>query len=235
MRAFLKAIPAASLVALITAAGSSVYAQAPAQSAAPAAGTLPATIPLFPLEDAALFPHGARPFHIFEPRYREMVADALKGDRIIGMVTLQPGFEANYDGRPAIYGVGCAGYIEEVEELPDGRYNILLRGVVKFRVNGEDQSRAYRLAKVTAMPEPVAEDQKAALHKQRQRIETLLTMPGADAAIPPDVADEEVIDAVSQYVPLNPSERQALLEQEGIVARGQALIDLLESRPKSVR
>ena len=206
-----------------------------AQQPPPDPGRLPATIPLFPLEDAALFPHGARPFHIFEPRYRTMVADALKGDRIIGMVTLQPGFEANYDGRPAIYGVGCAGYIEEVEELPDGRYNILLRGVVKFRVNEEDQSRAYRLAKVTAIPEPVTDDQKAPLHKQRQRIETLLTMPGADPAIPPDVADEEVIDAVSQYLPLNPSERQALLEQEGMVARGQALIDRLESQPKPVR
>jgi len=211
-----------------------VFAQTP-QQPRPDPGGLPATIPLFPLEDAALFPHGARPFHIFEPRYRAMVADALKGDRIIGMVTLQPGFEPNYEGRPAIYGVGCAGYIEEVEELSDGRYNILLRGLVKFRVTGEDQSRAYRLARVTAIPEAIVDDQKAALHKQRERIETLLTTPGADPAIPPDVADEEVIDAVSQYVPLDPSLRQALLEQEGTVARGQALIELLESRPKPIR
>lgn len=211
------------------------FAQSPALAQAPAADKLPATIPLFPLEDAALFPRGARPFHIFEPRYRAMVADALKGDRIIGMVTLQPGFEANYQGRPAIYGVGCAGYIEEVEELPDGRYNILLRGLVKFRINEEDQSRAYRLARVTAIPEPVVDDQKAALHKQRERIEVLLTMPGADSAVPPDVTDEDVIDAVSQYVPLDPSQRQALLEQEGLVARGQALIEMLESRAKPVR
>jgi Lon protease-like protein len=223
------------IVALVTILGSPVFAQSAAQTPAPPADTLPALIPLFPLEDAALFPHGARPFHIFEPRYRAMVADALKGDRIIGMVTLQPGFEANYDGRPAIYGVGCAGYIEQVEELPDGRYNILLRGLVKFRVNGEDQSRAYRLARVTALPEPIADAQKDAIHKQRQRVETLLTRPGSDPAIPPDVADEEVIDAVSQYVPLDPSERQALLELEGSVARGQALVDLLESKSKPPR
>ena len=220
--------------ALLVLVCSAFLVQSPALAQAPA-DKLPATIPLFPLEDAALFPHGARPFHIFEPRYRAMVADALKGDRIIGMVTLQPGFEANYQGRPAIYGVGCAGYIEEVEELPDGRYNILLRGLVKFRINEEDQSRAYRLARVTAIPEPVVDDQKAALRKQRQRIEVLLTMPGADSAIPPDVGDEEVIDAVSQYVQLDPSQRQALLEQEGLVARGQALIELLESRAKPVR
>lgn len=221
-----------AVVALL--ACGSVFAQtAPQQPPDP--GRLPATIPLFPLEDAALFPHGARPFHIFEQRYRAMVADALKGDRIIGMVTLQPGFEANYEGRPAIYGVGCAGYIEEFEELPDGRYNILLRGLVKFRVNGEDQSRTYRLARVTAIPEPVVDDQKAALHKQRQRLEVLLTRPGDDPPIPPDVSDEEVIDAVAQYVPLDPSERQALLDLEGLVARGQALIDLLESKSKPPR
>jgi uncharacterized protein len=221
--------------ALLVLVCSAFLVQSPALAQAPPAARLPAMIPLFPLEDAALFPHGARPFHIFEPRYRAMVADALKGDRIIGMVTLQPGFEANYQGRPAIYGVGCAGYIEEVEELPDGRYNILLRGLVKFRVNEEDQSRAYRLARVTAIQEPVVDDQKAALRKQRQRIEVLLTMPGADSAIPPDVGDEDVIDAVSQYLPLDPSQRQALLEQEGLVARGQALIELLESRAKPVR
>src|SRR4030095_4430762 len=107
--------------------------------------TLPAVIPIFPLEEAMLFPNASRPLHIFEPRYRAMINDALKGDRIIGMVTLRPGYEANYEGRPAIYAVGCAGVISEVEELPDGRFNIVLRGFVKFRVNSEDDSRPYRL------------------------------------------------------------------------------------------
>src|SRR5215510_9048604 len=66
----------------------------------PAPGTLPATIPIFPLQDVMLFPNAFRPLLIFEPRYRAMVADALKGDRIIGMVMLQPGHEAEYEGRP---------------------------------------------------------------------------------------------------------------------------------------
>ena len=64
---------------------------------------LPPTIPIFPLPNAVLFPNVFLPLHIFEPRYREMVADALQGDRIIGMVLLRPGWEADYDGRPAIY------------------------------------------------------------------------------------------------------------------------------------
>src|SRR5437870_111132 len=102
-------------------------------------GTLPATIPIFPLGDAMLFPNVSRPLLIFEPRYRAMVADALKGDRLIGMVTLRPGFEADYEGRPPIFPIGCAGAITSVEELPDGRYLIMLRGLVKFRVVSEDQ------------------------------------------------------------------------------------------------
>jgi uncharacterized protein len=210
------------------------FAQAGAQPASrPAA--LPGTIPLFPLEDAALFPHAARPFHIFEARYRAMIADALKGDRIIGMVTLQPGFESNYEGRPAVYAVGCAGVIEDFEELPDGRYNILLRGLVKFRIDGEDQSRAYRLAKVTAIPEPSDDGQRAELHKQRQQLEALVTKSGSNSSVPPDIGDEEVIDAVAQYVPIDPSQRQALLELDGTPARARALIELIESKGLSPR
>jgi Lon protease-like protein len=83
----------------------------PAQRNTPTA--LPSEIPLFPLPEVALFPDVTRPFLIFEPRYREMIADALKGDRIIGMVLLQPGYEKDYEGRPPIRDVGCAGVIEK--------------------------------------------------------------------------------------------------------------------------
>jgi Lon protease-like protein len=91
---------------------------------APSVAKLPPVIPLFPLEVTTLFPGVSRPFYIFEPRYRAMVADALKGDRIIGMTTLKPGYEANYQGRPAIYPIGCAGVITDAEELSEGRFQI---------------------------------------------------------------------------------------------------------------
>src|SRR5262245_55703341 len=159
--------------------------------------TLPATIPIFPLEDATLFPTAARPLHIFEPRYRAMVVDALKGDRIIGMVTLRPGYEADYEGRPAIYTIGCAGVIEDVEELPDGRFNIVLRGTVRFRVNEEDRSLPYRLARVSPLPESTNDTEKVALHKQRQQLEILVTTPGTNSSIPPDVGDEEVVNTLA--------------------------------------
>jgi uncharacterized protein len=189
--------------------------------------TLPSVIPIFPLEEAMLFPNASRPLHIFEPRYRAMINDALKGDRIIGMVALRPGYEANYEGRPAIYAVGCAGVISEVEELPDGRFNIVLRGFVKFRINSEDDSRPYRLARVAAMPESLDDKEKDALHKERLRLEELVTKPGAASNVPPDISDEEVVNVLAQYVPVDPIQRQALLELDGVLLRSRALIDLL--------
>jgi Lon protease-like protein len=200
---------------------------------------LPATIPLFPLPNAVLFPNVFMPLHIFEPRYRAMVADALRGDRIIGMVLLKPGFEANYEGRPAVYPVGCAGVITHSEPLPDGRYNIVLRGIEKFRIVGEDCSRTYRLAHIEAVPEPVPEEDRQLLRRERERIEQLLQATiersGSERRLPAAVGDEDLVNALAQYLALEPMERQALLEREGVVARCHALIELLEMKTMTPR
>lgn len=193
------------------------------------AQSLPAVIPVFPLEPAMLFPGVDRPLHIFEARYRAMVADALKGDRIIGMVTLKPGFEADYAGRPPIYEIGCAGEIISVDELPGGRYNIVLRGLTKFRVSGEDQSRAYRLARVEWLPETLSDVEKAILQKQRVRLEDLVTR-GGDSQVSPEMSDEALVNMIAQYLPMDHAERQTLLELKTAVLRAQALIDLIEGK-----
>jgi hypothetical protein len=200
---------------------------------------LPPTIPIFPLPNAVLFPNVFMPLHIFEGRYRTMVADAIAGDRIVGMVLLQPGFEADYDGRPAVYPVGCAGVLTHSEPLPDGRYNIVLRGIEKFRITGEDASRPYRLAHVEPLPEAVPEEDRAALRRHRQRLEALLAAAiersGADPKFPPAVADEDLVNALAQYLALEPLERQALLERDGILARCRGLIELLEIKTLTPR
>jgi Lon protease-like protein len=200
---------------------------------------LPPTIPIFPLPNAVLFPNVFMPLHIFEPRYRQMVADALEGDRIIGMVLLKPGFEANYEGRPAIYTVGCAGVITHSEAMADGRYNIVLRGIEKFAVTGEDPSRPYRLAHIEPMPELISETDRPLLRKDRQRLEALLAAAiergGADPKFPPAVADEDLVNALAQYLALEPLERQALLERDGVLARCRALIELLEIKTLTPR
>jgi uncharacterized protein len=204
-----------------------------AAAAAAQPGALPSAIPIFPLEVTMLFPGVPRPLHIFEPRYRAMIADALKGDRIIGMVTLKPGFEADYAGRPPIFDIGCAGVITDVEELPGGRYNIVVRGLVKFRVTAEDATRSYRLASVTAIPEVPDEADRASLRKQRERLEALITK-GSDTRVTPDTTDEQLVNTLAQYLPMTYPQRQSLLELDGALARALALIDLIESKPLQV-
>ena len=161
-------------------AGNLAWAQSPAPAAPPqTAAVLPSTIPLFPLPDVVLFPDVSLPLRIFEPRYRAMVADALKGNRIIGMVLLQPGHEADYEGRPPIFPVGCAGVITQVEQLPNGEYTLVLRGLQKFQVMSEDPGGAYRVAHITPLPEPPPDEpQTAAIRTERQRVESLLASSG---------------------------------------------------------
>src|SRR5688572_23425842 len=195
---------------------------------------LPLLIPIFPLPNAVLFPYVFMPLHFFEPRYRSMVSDALAGDRIIGMVLLKAGYEADYNGRPPIFPVGCAGVITHSEPLPDGRFNIVLRGLEKFRVTGEDESKAYRIARIDALPEQADGSERAELRRMRQRLEALLAAAaereGGDPKFPRAVADEDLVNALAQYMGLDPIERQALLERDGILSRGHALIELLEMK-----
>ena len=195
---------------------------------------LPPTIPLFPLPNAVLFPNVFLPLHIFEPRYKRMVRDALAGDRLIGMVLLQPGWEADYEGRPAIYPVGCAGLVTFSEGHPDGRYNIVLRGLEKFRVVDEETSGLYRVGRIEGLMEEPTPADRAIIRGERQRLESLLVPQpqggSLDPKVPPSMPDEDLVNALAQYLDLEPLEKQALLERDGLVARCRSLIDLLEMK-----
>jgi uncharacterized protein len=193
---------------------------------------LPLTLPLFPLPNAVLFPGVYLPLHIFEPRYRAMVRDALDDDRIIGMTLLKPGFEAEYEGRPPIYAIGCAGLITHAEPLPDGRFNIVLQGLERFRVMDEDHSRPYRVGRIEPLDPLGAPANPITLHGLRHRLETpiapMIERAGRELSIPPAMGDADLIHAVAQYLDFEPIEKQALLEYHGLESRAAALIDLLE-------
>lgn len=192
---------------------------------------LPSTIPLFPLPNVVLFPQAALPLHIFEPRYRVMVADALASDRIIGMVLLKPGWEHNYEACPPVYPIGCAGLITHAEPLADGRYNIVLRGLERFRIVAEDHSGPYRLAQVVSLARPTDPAERERIGQARQRLEALvaprLARRGVDL-LPPTMSDEELIHGLAQHLEFDPLEKQALLECETLLARCRSLIELLE-------
>jgi Lon protease-like protein len=127
---------------------------------------------LFPLPNLVLFPHVAQPLHIFEPRYRQMLADALEGDRLIAMALLCPGWETECDKQPPIHPIVCLGRVRQEQRLPDGRYNLLLQGLQRARILEEVKTdRLYRVARVELIEdEPVpSELREQALHQQLVR------------------------------------------------------------------
>jgi uncharacterized protein len=190
-------------------------------------------LPLFPLPNVVLFPNVFLPLHIFEPRYREMVADAASSDRMIGMVLLRPGWERNYEGRPPIYPIGCSGVMTHVERLPDGRYNIVLRGLERFRILEENHERSYRRAEIEPLHElALTRDDRDAVRSHRAKLETMLApaIVGGEAKIPSAMSDEDLVNALAQYLDLEALEKQALLEQPCLRSRAASLVELLEMK-----
>ena len=197
-------------------------------------------LPIFPLPSVVLFPGVFLPLHIFEPRYREMVSDALATDRMIGMALLRPGWEIDYDGRPPVFGVGCSALMTHCEKLPDGRFNIVLRGLDRFRILDEDATRSYRVALSEPLPEPpLTSDDRVSLGLLRTRIEALLSPSDRDGGIDPRavqaMSDEDLVNALAQHLDFEPMEKQALLETGSSLERGRGLVDLLEMRMLMVR
>jgi hypothetical protein len=194
----------------------------------------PSLLRLFPLPNVVLFPGVPLPLHIFEARYRAMVADALEGDRLIGMVLLKPGFEADYEGRPPIFPVGCRGVIVHSAKLDDGRYNIVLNGLERVRVIEENHERPYRRAIVDVLEDPpLNADETTAMRKVRRQLHTFTGV--EDSADPAaqrlaGLPDTDFIHAMATALDLEPLEKQALLEQPTLPLRAQALLDLLEMR-----
>ncbi len=201
---------------------------------------LPSEIPLFPLPNVVLFPAAVLPLHIFEPRYRAMVADAVASDRMIGMVLLRPGWDRDYEGTPPVYPVGCSGVITHVEALVDGRFNIVLRGLERFRIVEEDRTRSYRRAIVEPVfEEPLRNADRDAVRTQRSKLEALLAptveragapRPGADIRMPAAMSDEDLVNALAQYLDLEALEKQALLEKPCLRTRAESLVELLEMK-----
>ena len=184
-------------------------------------------LPIFPLTGAVLFPGMQLPLHIFEPRYRAMVGDALIRDRLIAMI--QPQRPA--EGAP-LYEVGCVGRIGEIQAMDDGRYNLILEGTARFRLVRElDVTTAYRQIEA----EIVAEDEDETLtHAQRGGFEREARHFADSQGYSVDwdsverLDDRSLINGVSQIAPFDPASKQALLEAQTLAARCELLVQLMQ-------
>ena len=188
-------------------------------------------VPLFPLPGAILFPRSQLPLHIFEPRYREMVKDAIEGAGRIAMI--QP-LRLDDDNEAPLYAVGCVGELVGVEELEDGRYNIVLLGSNRFRLVRETEvDAAYRCAEVdiTAFndeePDPLQMIQRAEVEREARRLGDAMGL-AVDWAAVAKLDDEMLVNAIAQVAPFDVGAKQALLEQETLEGRADLLVQLMQ-------
>jgi Lon protease-like protein len=190
----------------------------------------PIRIPVFPLAGALLFPRTQLPLHIFEPRYREMVRDALAGDRLIGMIQPRDGNEP-----PALFGTGCLGHIEAAEELEDGRFNLVLEGLSRFRIARElNVDTPYRQVEADSSgfadgeeEDPLGLAHRADLEQEARRYADALGY-SVDWEAVTRLDDEMLVNGIAQIAPLDIGSKQALLEAPDMAARCELLVQFMQ-------
>jgi len=196
-------------------------------------------LPLFPLPNLVFFPHTRLPLHVFEPRYRRMVEDALEGDQRFGLVLLRPGWEAEYFGAPAVYSTGTLATIEQAVPLDDGRFNIVVRGDTRFRILDEISVAPYRTARVVAQPELERDLGKS--HAQREWLadlsrQYLKYLPEQTSVPEIETVDLDALtNALIMSLNLQVEEKQKLLELSDIAARAEEVGTELSNRIESLR
>ena len=188
-------------------------------------------VPLFPLPGAILFPRSQIPLHIFEPRYREMVKDAIDGPGRIAMI--QP-HRLDDDNRAPLYSAGCIGELVGIEELDDGKFNIVLHGSNRFRLVREVSGDSpYRCAEVDIAafddeePPPLALVQRAEVEREARRLGDAMGL-AVDWDAVARLDDEMLVNAIAQVAPFDVGAKRALLEQPSLAGRADLLVQLMQ-------
>ena len=188
-------------------------------------------VPLFPLPGAILFPRSQIPLHIFEPRYREMVKDAIDGPGRIAMI--QP-HRLDDDNRAPLYSAGCIGELVGIEELDDGKFNIVLHGSNRFRLVREVSGDSpYRCAEVDIAafddeePPPLALVQRAEVEREARRLGDAMGL-AVDWDAVARLDDEMLVNAIAQVAPFDIGAKQALLEEPTLAGRADLLVQLMQ-------
>lgn len=185
-------------------------------------------LPIFPLPSVQMFPHAVLPLHVFEPRYRALVRDALAGARLVGLPILEPGFEAEYDGRPPVRRVCGIGRLVAHEPLPDGRANILLEGVTRARIVEELPPDApYRVVRVERLDDvvPPGFDAHGAMGLLTALVDQLARkLPGSGGDSLRELARSQpspgaLTDVLAAALVSDAEERQHLIETLDVAAR----------------
>ncbi len=192
---------------------------------------------VFPLPGLVFFPHAVQPLHIFETRYREMTADALAGDRLMALVLLRPGWEEQYDSQPAVYPVACLGRVIADQELSDGRYNLMLRGLARVRIVEEPACvKSYRQARVEVLADVVPNDidelmalRTALADLVLPRITSGPVHEQVQSLFHGELPLGHVCDLLAFALPLAPEVKQSLLEITHVPDRVRLLMEVFRA------
>jgi len=193
----------------------------------------PDVIAVFPLPNVVFFPHTNLPLHIFEPRYCEMVKETIENRQMIGMFLLQPGWQDDYHGNPPIFSVGCAGELTHVENLPKGRFNIVLRGLNRVRALETVQEIPYRKVRVHILPDKVLAEETdvQAIKKSLLRNFTIFAkhVQNLDVSEIQDSNLIEIVNIIASVLPLDLDEKRRLLELDDAYLRAVAVDEQLSA------
>lgn len=200
------------------------------------------TISIFPLPTTVFYPQTILPLHIFEPRYRQMIADALEGDLKIGMVLLKPGWEANYYHNPDIVSIGCVGTIDRHVRLPDGKYNLALTGLSRFRIKQEVSGKAYRRAEIELLQEinnaKLEEGRTAELISScREYLNLLPEDHEHKSQLNPEVFQTlaHLTDEIGYRLDISVESKQALLEEQNVLQRTRLITNELAIKTRLLK
>jgi len=199
-------------------------------------------IALFPLSNVVLFPRVKTPLHIFEPRYRQMMRDVLEADRHIAMTVVRPEHQGEMLGDPPLFPIGCCGEISEFQQRPDGRYDLVLHGLWRFRIVEEETrpaERLYRVARVQPLDDPFPEDARDRVARLRASVvenvaylarEAESEGTRFDASLFAGIDDATFVNVLANSIAFSSEEKQSLLEAESIPERYARLASALSFR-----
>lgn len=193
-------------------------------------------IAIFPLPNVIFFPKTLLPLHIFEPRYRQMVQDTIATKQLIGMFLLEDGWQENYYGNPSIHSIGCAGEMIHVETLPDGKFDIVLRGLYRVRPIEVVQEFPYRKARVEVLPEVLTEGPV----KVQSMTENLMSEfkkidPDGLQLLESEQPDlSEVVNHIANQLPMELETRFELLKIDDVYLRAELVYELLSKRSSAL-
>ncbi|MBT3253370.1 MAG: LON peptidase substrate-binding domain-containing protein [Candidatus Marinimicrobia bacterium] len=195
--------------------------------------------PIFPLPTVNLFPETTASYHIFEPRYVEMIESVLEGDGLLAMGVLKPGYEEDYYGTPEIFPVGCLGKIQSYEKLENGKYNIVLEGLFRVGFGEVVKDNPFRVAELIELPESDSEND---FIDEREdlllRLNYLVEQSPDTLDFSPILGEQEsfiaLVNLVARTLPLKNDEQYALLSMDSVRERANRILWLIDDQIETI-